>query len=143
MSSPFDFTKSINETKENLIREDPLTENDYSPFIVNRSLSYFRDTVFFANEMNRYSSLPKKQQYEFYLHGVPKRKRFSKWSKKESETVDIVALLMIEYNLSRRRAEESLKLLSNDQIKVLQELYDHGGSSSSSVKSRRKTNKNK
>lgn len=129
MPSPFDFTKSINETKENLIREDPLVENDYSPFIVNRSLSYFRDTIFFANEMNRYSSLPKNQQYEFYLHGVPKRKRFSKWAKKESETVDIVALLMIEYNLSKRRAEDALKLLSEDQIKILQESYDHGGSS--------------
>jgi hypothetical protein len=49
--SPFDFLKAINETKENLIVDDE-TEKQYSPYMINRGLSYFNDTVLIANEMN-------------------------------------------------------------------------------------------
>jgi len=31
---------------------DDITEKSYNAFMINRSLSYFQDTVFFANEMN-------------------------------------------------------------------------------------------
>ena len=49
--SPFDYLNSINMTKKDLI-VDEQSEKDYVPFIVNRGLGYFADTVLFANEMN-------------------------------------------------------------------------------------------
>ena len=65
--NPFEYSKAINITKQDIMVDD-LAENDYNSFIVNRSLSYFPDTVLYANEMNRYHFLDKKLQYEFYLN---------------------------------------------------------------------------
>ena len=65
---PFDFVNSINITKKNLMRgsyNDELSEKAYIPFLTNRSLSYFTDTLLYANEMNRYSTLDNKLQYEY------------------------------------------------------------------------------
>lgn len=123
--SPFDFLNSINDTKVNLIKEDPLCEKDYSAFMVNRGLSYFYDTVMLANEMNMHHQLDKKMQYDFYLAGVRKKKRFSKWSKVEKH--DDVELICREYGYSKERAVEALELLSKEQIGVIKEKYTVGG----------------
>jgi hypothetical protein len=62
--NPFDVLNSINYTKENLF-EDPQSFKEYSAFMVNRGLSYFPDTILYANEMNRYSSIPNDWQFFF------------------------------------------------------------------------------
>jgi len=85
MSNPFDYLNSINVTKENMMRgseNDELAEKQYNAFLINRGLSYFQDTVALANEMNQRADLDYKMQYEFLLNLVRKRKRFSKWHKK-------------------------------------------------------------
>ena len=75
---------SILQTKEDVL----LTEQDeksYSPFMVNRALSYHKDTVLYANEMNSYPNLDKKLQYDFYINIIRASKRpYSKWHKKAS-----------------------------------------------------------
>ena len=50
--TPFDYLNAINQSKENLI-VDELSEKEYVPFVVNKGLSYFPDTILYANEMNR------------------------------------------------------------------------------------------
>ena len=53
---PFDFINSINFTKKNLMRNtdnDELAEKGYVPFITNKTLSYFTDTLLYSNEMNK------------------------------------------------------------------------------------------
>ena len=92
--SPFEYIKAINSTKENLIVDDK-SEKEYTPYIVNRGLSYFHDTVIQANVMNQYPLLPKKWQFQFLLNSITKKKRFSKWSKKDDESESI--LLVKEY----------------------------------------------
>ena len=62
--TPFDFLKSINDTKENLIVDD-ITEKQYNAYMVNRGLSYFPDTVMIANEMNVSPYLDAKLQFDF------------------------------------------------------------------------------
>ena len=46
--SPFDYVKEILQGKKQLI-VDELTEKEYSPFLTNRSLSYHKDCIMFAN----------------------------------------------------------------------------------------------
>ena len=92
--SPFDFLNEINIGKKDLLREDPLNIKDYKPFMVNRGLSYFGDTVMAANEMNQLIGAPVLWQNDFLLHTIKKKKRFSKWYKKES---DSKSLLIMEY----------------------------------------------
>ena len=60
------WLNSINQSKKNLIDEDPSLEKEYSPYIVNRIYSGHLDSIMFANEMNMNHSLPKKMQYDFF-----------------------------------------------------------------------------
>ena len=78
-----DWLNSINQTKKNLIDEDPSLEKEYPPYIVNRCFSGHLDAIMFANEMNQYHFLPKKLQYDFYLNSLRKKKRFSPWLRQD------------------------------------------------------------
>lgn len=124
--TPFDFLNAINDTKKDLFKEDPLAQKDYSAFMVNRGLSYFPDTIMFANEMNKNAGIPSDWQFYFYLNGVTKRKRFSKWSKKDKAS-DSLQVVMKHFNYSSQKAIEVLDILTDEQLKQLSEMYDTGG----------------
>jgi len=105
---------SILQTKEYAL----LTEQDeksYSSFMVNRALSFYRDTILFANEMNRFSTLDNKLKYDFLINIIRAQKRpYSKWHKKaQSRDLSVVKEY---YGYSDAKAEEALKILSDDQI---------------------------
>lgn len=124
--SPFDFLNSINYTKKNLI-QDHQDEKEYVPFIVNRGLGYFQDTVMLANEMNVNGHLDSKMQYDFLRTTVRKRKRFSKWLKeKDDKRLDIISKA---YGYSRNDAKSVAHLFDDKQIDVLKKKLDTGGSS--------------
>ena len=122
---PFEFTKTINETKRNLIDEDPEVEKDYIPFLVNRSLGYFMDTIMYANEMNQKNSLDHKLQYDFLLNIIPPRKRFSKWLKKSKD--DNIDLIKKFYGYSYTKSKDVVDILSEDQLKHIRSKLDTGG----------------
>jgi hypothetical protein len=125
MSNPFDYVNAILQNKKEII-VDELTEKEYVPFIVNRSLSYHSDCIMYANEMNRRHFLDKKLQNDFLMNTIRSRKRpFAKWVKSEkSEDVDLIKLA---YGLSDSKAIESLRLISEKDIKLLREKFDMGG----------------
>jgi len=125
--SPFDFLNSINDNKKDLF-EDPQAEKDYASFIVNRGLSYFPDTILYANEMNRNHDIPKKWQFDFLRNAIPRKRRFSKWHKKDNVEFD-VTLLMKHYKYSQQKAFEILDLLTQEQINNIRSLYEEGGKS--------------
>ena len=123
--NPFDFLNSINQTKNSIIDADPETERQYNAFLANRGLSYFSDTIFLANEMNRLPGLGKKLQYDFLLQSVRPRKRFSKWLKDESnERIDALKAL---YGYSHAKAKQVIDLISEDDWKAIFALLDTGG----------------
>ena len=122
---PFEFTKTINNTKHNLMDEDPEVEKDYIPFLVNRSLGYFMDTIMYANEMNQKNSLDHKLQYDFLLNIIRPRKRFSKWLKKSKD--DNIDLIKKFYGYSYTKAKDVVDILSEDQLKHIRSNLDTGG----------------
>jgi len=123
--SPFDYVNAILQNKKQLI-VDELTEKDYIPFLVNRSLSYHSDCIMYANEMNRRHYLDKKLQNDFLLNTIRSRKRpFAKWVK--SEKSEDIACVKLAYGLSDSKAREALRLLSDEQIQLLKEKTDTGG----------------
>jgi len=125
MSNPFDYVNSILQNKKNLII-DELTEKDYSPFLVNRSLSYHKDCILYANEMNRRHLTDKKLQYDFLLNTIRSQKRpFAKWIK--SEKSDNLECIKQVFGLSDQKARDAMRLLSNEQIQQLKEQTDTGG----------------
>lgn len=127
MASPFDFLTSINQTKEDITKDDPSVIKDYSPFIINKGLSYFLDTVMYANEINSLSCLDKDMQYKFYLTAINKSKRFSKWSKQEIS--DDIELIKRVYRVNNKKALEIIKILSAEQINKIKNEQLKGGMS--------------
>lgn len=121
---PFDYLNSINDTKEDLMVDD-LAEKQYNPYMVNKGLSYFQDTVLFANEMNVLNSLPKRLQYDWFINTIRKRKRFSKWNKPNVES-DIEAVKEY-YGYSNEKARNVLSLLSPTQLKTIKNKVSKNG----------------
>jgi hypothetical protein len=123
--SPFDYVNSILQNKKQLI-VDETTEKEYAPFLVNRSLSYHKDCIMYANEMNRRHFLDKKLQNDFLLNTVRSQKRpFAKWAKVE-KSEDLECIKQV-YNFSNSKARDALRLLSKEQIQELKEKTDTGG----------------
>lgn len=125
--TPFDFVNAINFDKRDLF-EDPQAEKDYVPFIVNRSLSYFPDTVMYANVMNGRSHLSKRMQFDFLKNSIPKKKRFSKWVKKDVSTDDLAAVQEF-YKYSIEKALDVISILSSEQLNFIKQQMDKGGKS--------------
>jgi hypothetical protein len=123
--SPFDYVNAILQNKKKLI-VDELTEKSYAPFLVNRSLSYHKDCIFYANEMNRYHQIDKKLQNDFLINIVRSQKRpFAKWVKAE-KSEDLECIKQI-FGFSESKAREAVRLLSKEQIQKLKEQTDIGG----------------
>ena len=125
MSNPFDYVNAILQNKKQLI-VDELTEKEYNPFLTNRGLSYHKDCIMYANEMNRRHFLDKKLQFDFLLNTVRSQKRpFAKWVKAEkSEDLECIKNI---YGFSDTKAREAFRLLSKEQIQQLKEKTLTGG----------------
>ncbi len=121
-----DWLNSINQTKKNLIEEDPELKKEYSPFIINKCLSGQIDTILFANEMNMNHHLDKDMQYSFYLNSLRKRKRFSPWLRKDKIT-DLECVKRY-YGYSNEKASQALKILTKEQINFIKKRLETGGS---------------
>jgi hypothetical protein len=122
--NPFEYANSINSSKKDIMVDD-LAEKAYAPYMINKSLSYFNDTILMANEMNRLYHLDNKLQFHFLINIVRKRKRFSKWNK--PELVNDVEVVKEYYGYSNDKARQVLPLLSSDQIMNLREKVNKGG----------------
>lgn len=122
--NPFDYVNSINDTKQDIMIDD-VTEKSYNSFMVNRSLSYFQDTVGLANVMNQYHHADNKLQYHFLINIIRKRKRFSKWMKPETES-DIEVVKQY-YGYSNQKARQVLPLLSPEHITIIKQRVSKGG----------------
>jgi len=123
--SPFDYVNSILQSKKNLIVDEE-TEKEYNPFMVNRALSYHKDCIMYANEMNRRHHFDKKPQFDFFINTIRSQKRpFAKWIKSEkSEDMECIKQI---FNFSHLKAEEAYRLLSKEQIELLKQKTDTGG----------------
>jgi len=123
--SPFDYINAINFTKQNLF-EDPQAHKDYNAWIVNKGLSYFPDTLLYANEMNRHYGIPKNWQFSFLLNSITKKKRFSKWSKKDAIS-ESLRLVKEYYGYSNEKAKQALSVLSEEQLAMIEQKLYKGG----------------
>ena len=126
--NPFDYLNAINDTKQNVIEDSDnpeLAEKLYPPYLVNRGLSFFIDTVYLANEMNRHHHLQNKMQFDFLINIVRKKKRFSKWFKAQPD--EEVEAVMDYYGYSQDKARQVVSLLTKDQITQIIERQRKGG----------------
>lgn len=128
MSDPFLYLNSINYTKGDLMtgtENDELAEQDYKPFLINRGLSMFPDTIMYANDMNIKSHLDSKLQYHYLLNSVRPKKRFGKWVKKVAS--DDVEAVQQYFQYNDEQALMATSLLSSEQLQQIKEKLSKGG----------------
>lgn len=122
--NPFEYLNAINSTKKDIM-VDNIAEKGYNSFMMNRSLSYFPDTVLAANEMNIKHQIDNRLQFDFLINIIRKRKRFSKWDKKKID--GDIEVIKEYYGYSDSKAHQVLTLLTPDQMKELYKKVYKGG----------------
>ena len=122
-----DYLKAINETKEPLLdTDDTMWEKKFPPFVINRCLSMFYDTIMHSNEMNGFHFLSKKMQFHYFINIIRRKKRFGgKWlSQKKVKDLEVIKEY---YGYSNQKAKEALNLLSDDQVEEIKIGLKKGG----------------
>jgi len=104
---------------------DTLAEKAYEPWLVNKALSYFPDTILHANLMNQYHHLDKRPQYECLINSIRPKKRFAKWVKNASN--EELELVCAYYKCNRVIGQEYMSLLSSEQLDIMKKQQDTGG----------------
>jgi hypothetical protein len=119
-----DTIPSILQTKKSVIGEE--NEGEYVPFIVNRALSFHRDCVLYANEMNKLPNTDRLLQYHFLLNSIRGYKRpFQKWQKRE--TIENLEAVKEYYHYSTEKAKDALLVLSDDHLNEIRRRLEKGG----------------
>ena len=122
-----DYLKAINETKENLLDTNDITwEKKYPPYVINRCMSMFYDTVMHSNEMNGLHFLPKRMQFHYFINSIRKKRRFGgKWLSQTK--LKNLALIKEYYGYSNSKAKEALNIHSENQIENIKIELIKGG----------------
>ena len=120
--SPFDIVKNINK-KDSELDVDTIS---YDPFIINKIFSNVRDTIFYANEMNKNTGISKHLHYSFYYNGVPRNpRRFGKWFKKQNNKEDL-EIIKEYFGFSDAKAKMMYSILKPQLKEIKNELYKGG-----------------
>jgi hypothetical protein len=120
-----DWLNSINQTKKNIMDEDPSSEKEYAPYIINHCFSGHIDGLMYANEMNKYHFLPKKMQYDFFINILRTKKRFSPWLRKD--TIKDLDYVKRYYGYSNEKAKQALRILTKEQLTFIKSKFETGG----------------
>jgi hypothetical protein len=121
-----DYLKAVNQTKEHLLdSEDQEWERKYPPFIVNKCVAPFPDTVMLVNEINQLPHVEKKLQFDFLLNSLRPRKRFTPWLK--AKKLDNLEYVKEYYGYSNEKAKTALDILTDEQISAIKRKLYKGG----------------
>ena len=121
-----DYLREINTDKNPVMdSDDEMWEKKYPPFIVNKCLAPFPDSIHLVNEMNINCHLDHKLQFDFLLNSLRARKRFTPWLK--ADKIDDLEYVKEYYGYSNEKAKSALKLLDDEQIKTIKDSLNKGG----------------
>jgi len=120
-----DIIPSILQTKKSVIN-DEIDLKDYTPFVVNRALSYHMDCILYANEMNLRTGMDKDMQYQYLLNTIrPMKRKFQPWQK--AEVNKNLQYVKEYFKYSDSKAKDALRVLTDAQIADIKIKIDKGG----------------
>ena len=121
-----DYLNAINYTKEPLLdTEDEQWVKKYPPYIVNKCIAPFPDSVMLVNEINQLHHLDKKLQFDFLINSLRPRKRYAPWMKaKKLKSLEYVKEF---YGYNNEKAKAALDILNDKQISAIKEKLNKGG----------------
>ena len=121
-----DYLNAINVSKDSLLdTEDEMWEKRFAPFIVNKCVAPFEDTVMLVNEINQLHHLDKKLQFDFLINSLRPRKRYAPWMKaKKLKNLEYVKEF---YGYNNEKAKAALDILDDEQISAIKKELNKGG----------------
>ena len=121
-----DYLNAINYTKEPLLdTEDEQWVKKYPPYIINKCIAPFPDSLMLVNEINQLHHLDKKLQYDFLINSLRARKRYTPWMKaKKLENLEYVKEY---YGYNNEKAKSALDILNDEQISAIKTKLNKGG----------------
>ena len=121
-----DYRNAINYTKEPLMNtEDDQWEKKYPPFIVNKCVAPFPDTVMLLNEINQLHHLDNKLQFDFLINSLRPRKRYTPWLK--ATKLENLEYVKEYYGYNNEKAKAALDILNDEQISAIKTRLNKGG----------------
>ena len=121
-----DYLNAINHTKEPLLdTEDEEWEKKYPPFVVNKCVYPFQDTIMLVNEIKQLPHVDKKLQFDFLINSIRSRKRYTPWLK--AKKIEDLQYVKEYYGYSNEKAKQALDILSDEQIATIKEKLNKGG----------------
>ena len=121
-----EYLNAINHTKERLLdSEDEEWEKKYPPFIINKCVYPFQDTIMLVNEINQLPHLDKKLQFDFLINSIRSRKRFTPWLK--ASKIEDLEYVKEYYGYSNDKAKQALDILTDEQIATVKQKLRKGG----------------
>ena len=122
----FDFLNDISHKKRGIIRDDPLAEKDYNPYIINKFLSQHVDCILYVNEMNIRPYCDKILQFDYLINSLRKQfRRSSKWLK--PDFFDDVEVVKEYFGYSTIKAKQALEILTEEQLDYIRFKLRKGG----------------
>ena len=120
-----DYLNAINYTKEPLLdTEDEQWVKKYPPYIINKCIAPFPDSLMLVNEINQLHHLDKKLQYDFLINSLRARKRYTPWMKaKKLENLEYVKEY---YGYNNEKAKSALDILNDEQISAIKTKLNKG-----------------
>lgn len=114
---------SIQKSKKYVLED----ESDYSPFGVNRVLSYYKDSILYSNVMNINPQLDRTLQYQYLLNTIRPMKRQFQNMKKVDKSLKDIECVKLYFGYSDEKAKEALRILTDEQIALIKEKTEKGG----------------
>ena len=121
-----DYLNAINYTKEPLLdTEDDQWEKKYPPYIINKCIAPFSDSLMLVNEINQLHHLDKKLQYDFLINSLRARKRYTPWMK--AKKLENLKYVKEYYGYNNEKAKSALGILNDEQISAIKTKLNKGG----------------
>ena len=121
-----EYLKAVNQTKEPLMDgDDEEWERKYPPFIVNKCVAPFADTIMLVNEINQLPNVDEKMQFDFLLNSLRPRKRFTPWLK--ATKLENLEYVKEFYGYNNEKAKVALDILTDEQISAIKQKMNKGG----------------
>jgi len=101
------------------------TESDwksYSPYMVNRWLSMYKEYTHLIDSTQKYYTLPKSMHYKMLTGVLPKKKVFTRYIKGKKENKynpELVNILCKHYEVSTDEIKTYIQLFFGDKLRIL------------------------
>ena len=105
--------------------EDEVREKKYPPFIVNKCVAPFQDTIMLVNEINRLHHVDKKLQFDFLINSLRRMSRYTPWQR--AKKISDIEYVKEYYGYSNEKAKSALTILNNEQIIEIKKILNKGG----------------